>query len=82
MLGLKGFVAAIMGGLVSYPGAGVGGLVLGPIAQKLAEQILHDDIARIWVDHYNTPLIFGSYVSGYIPQPVGADLYDFVEVTK
>ena len=49
---------------------------------KQSEQILHDDIARIWVDHYNTPLIFGSYVSGYIPQPVGADLYDFVEVTK
>jgi branched-chain amino acid transport system permease protein len=29
MLGLKGFVAAIMGGLVSFPGAVVGGLVLG-----------------------------------------------------
>jgi branched-chain amino acid transport system permease protein len=29
MLGLKGFVAAIMGGLISVPGAVVGGLVLG-----------------------------------------------------
>jgi branched-chain amino acid transport system permease protein len=29
MLGLKGFVAAIMGGLVSAPGAVIGGLVLG-----------------------------------------------------
>jgi branched-chain amino acid transport system permease protein len=29
MLGLKGFVAAIMGGLVSAPGAVLGGLVLG-----------------------------------------------------
>jgi len=29
MLGLKGFVAAIMGGLLSVPGAVVGGLVLG-----------------------------------------------------
>lgn len=28
-LGLKGFVAAIMGGLVSFPGAVLGGLVLG-----------------------------------------------------
>jgi branched-chain amino acid transport system permease protein len=31
MLGLKGFVAAIMGGLVSYPGAVLGGLVLGVV---------------------------------------------------
>jgi len=31
MLGLKGFVAAIMGGLVSFPGAVVGGLVLGVV---------------------------------------------------
>lgn len=29
MLGLKGFVAAIMGGLVSFPGVVVGGLALG-----------------------------------------------------
>jgi branched-chain amino acid transport system permease protein len=29
MLGLKGFVAAIMGGLLSVPGAVIGGLVLG-----------------------------------------------------
>jgi branched-chain amino acid transport system permease protein len=31
MLGLRGFVAAIMGGLVSAPGAVVGGLVLGVV---------------------------------------------------
>jgi branched-chain amino acid transport system permease protein len=29
ILGLKGFVAAIMGGLVSFPGAVLGGLILG-----------------------------------------------------
>jgi branched-chain amino acid transport system permease protein len=29
MLGLKGFVAAIMGGLLSVPGAVIGGLLLG-----------------------------------------------------
>ena len=31
MLGLKGFVAAIMGGMVSYPGAVLGGLILGVV---------------------------------------------------
>jgi branched-chain amino acid transport system permease protein len=35
MLGLRGFVAAIMGGLVSAPGAVVGGLVLG-VVENLA----------------------------------------------
>jgi branched-chain amino acid transport system permease protein len=34
ILGLKGFVAAIMGGLVSLPGAVVGGLILG-IAENI-----------------------------------------------
>jgi len=39
MLGLKGFVAAIMGGLVSYPGAVVGGLVLG-VAENIGAGVL------------------------------------------
>jgi peptide/nickel transport system substrate-binding protein len=45
-----------------------------------ADQMLHDDVARIWIDHYNTPLIFSTKVTGYIPQPVGADYYEFVEI--
>jgi peptide/nickel transport system substrate-binding protein len=49
---------------------------------KQIEQILHDDIARIWVAHNNTPLIFASNISGYIPQPVGADYFEFVVVEK
>ena len=47
---------------------------------KQAEQILHDDVARLWVAHNQTPLILSSKVSGYIPQPVGADYYEFVEI--
>ena len=46
------------------------------------EQMLHDDVARIWIAHNNTPLIFSSAVSGYIPQPVGADYMEFVEIAK
>jgi branched-chain amino acid transport system permease protein len=39
MLGLKGFVAAIMGGLISAPGAVVGGIVLG-VAENVGAGIL------------------------------------------
>jgi peptide/nickel transport system substrate-binding protein len=44
-----------------------------------AEQMLYDDVARVWIAHNNTPLIFSSSVDGYIPQPVGADYFEFVE---
>jgi peptide/nickel transport system substrate-binding protein len=42
------------------------------------EQILHDDVARVWIGHNNTPLIFSTKVSGYVAQPVGADYYEWV----
>ncbi|MEJ2210951.1 MAG: ABC transporter substrate-binding protein [Anaerolineae bacterium] len=42
------------------------------------EQLLHDDAARLWVVHNNTPLLFSRKVSGYQPQPVGADYYQGV----
>jgi peptide/nickel transport system substrate-binding protein len=41
-----------------------------------AETLLYEDAARIWIAHNNTPLIFSSKVSGYVPQPVGADYYE------
>lgn len=43
-----------------------------------AEQILYDDVARIWIAHNNTPLIFSSSIDGYGAQPVGADYFEFV----
>ena len=46
------------------------------------EQLLHDDVARLWIAHNNTPLVFASNVSGYIPQPVGADYFEFVEIAE
>ncbi|MGD2177642.1 MAG: ABC transporter substrate-binding protein [Anaerolineae bacterium] len=46
-----------------------------PIYEQI-EQLLHDDVARLWIAHNNTPLIFSSKVSGYVPQPVGADYYE------
>ncbi len=47
---------------------------------KQVENLLHDDVARLWVAHNNTPLVFSSAVSGYVPQPVGADYFEGVVV--
>ncbi len=47
---------------------------------KEAEQMLHDDIARVWLFHQETPFIFSSRVSGYQPQAVDADNYKDVIV--
>jgi len=44
--------------------------------------LLHDDVARLWIVHNNTPLLFSSKVSGYIPQPVGADYYEFTVIEQ
>jgi len=46
------------------------------------EVLLHDDVARLWVVHNNTPLLFSSKVSGYVPQPVGADYYEFTVIEQ
>ncbi len=40
------------------------------------EQLLHDDVARLWIAHNNTPLLFSNKISGYVPQPVGADYFE------
>ena len=47
---------------------------------KQAEELMHNDLTRLWVAHNNTPLIFSSKVKGYVAQPVGADYYEFVEI--
>jgi len=45
---------------------------------RQAEQMLHDDVARIWLGHNNTPLILSAAVQGYVPQPVGAENFEHV----
>jgi ABC-type transport system substrate-binding protein len=40
------------------------------------EVLLYDDTARLWVVHNNTPLLFAKEISGYVPQPVGADYFE------
>jgi peptide/nickel transport system substrate-binding protein len=50
------------------------------VLYRQVEQLLHDDVARLWVVHNSTPLIFLTRVSGYVPQPVGADCYEWVVI--
>ena len=49
---------------------------------KEAEQMLHDDVARICFAHQATPIILAAYVSGYQPQAVDADNYNLVVLNK
>jgi peptide/nickel transport system substrate-binding protein len=48
---------------------------------KEADQMLHDDIARIWLAHNATPIILLAGVQGYQPQAVDADNYTNVTIT-
>ncbi len=50
-----------------------------PMYQE-AEQMLHDDIARIWLVHQATPILLSANVTGYQPQAVDADNYNLVVV--
>jgi peptide/nickel transport system substrate-binding protein len=48
---------------------------------KEADQMLHDDVARIWLFHTTLPLIFSTKVAGYVAQVVDADNYQDVTVS-
>lgn len=50
-----------------------------PLYQQ-AEQILADDVGRLFIAHTGVPLAFSSCVSGYVTNPVATELYKFVNV--
>jgi peptide/nickel transport system substrate-binding protein len=52
-----------------------------PLYQQ-ADQILHDEIARIWLVHQATPIILSTKISGYQPQAVDADNYNAVVINQ
>jgi peptide/nickel transport system substrate-binding protein len=52
-----------------------------PIYEQV-EQLLYEDVARVWIVHNNTPLLFSQKISGYVPQPVGADYYEGVVIEE
>lgn len=50
-----------------------------PIYQQV-EQIQHDEVARLYIAHTGVPLAFSNRVSGYVPSPLGTELFKFVSV--
>lgn len=50
-----------------------------PLYQQ-ADQMLHDDVARIWLVHQATPILLSANVTGYQPQAVDADNYNLVVI--
>lgn len=47
---------------------------------RRAEQILHDDVARLFIAHNRTPLALSTRVVGYVPSPTGTEAFDTVEL--
>jgi peptide/nickel transport system substrate-binding protein len=52
-----------------------------PLYQQ-ADQILHDEAARVWLVHQATPIVLSKLVSGYQPQAVDADNYYGITLAK
>lgn len=50
-----------------------------PIYQQV-DQIMHDEVGRIYIAHSGVPLAFRSRVSGYVTNPLGTEHFKFVSV--
>ncbi len=47
---------------------------------RQAEQMLHDDVARLFIANNQPPLAFSKRVRGYVPHPTGSEYFNTVEV--
>jgi peptide/nickel transport system substrate-binding protein len=47
---------------------------------RQAEQMLHQAAARLFLAHNRTPLAFSKRITGYIPNPTGAESFRTVAV--
>jgi len=45
---------------------------------RQAEQILHDDVGRLFIAHNQPPLAFAKRVKGYVPNPTGSEYFNTV----
>jgi peptide/nickel transport system substrate-binding protein len=47
---------------------------------RQAEQLLHDDIGRLFIANNQPPLAFAKRVKGYVPHPTGSEYFNTVEL--
>ncbi|MFB3818134.1 MAG: ABC transporter substrate-binding protein [Candidatus Methylomirabilales bacterium] len=47
---------------------------------RKAEQMIHDDVARIFIAHNQPPLPFLKRVKGYVPNPTGSEYFNTVSL--
>ena len=47
---------------------------------RQAEQMLHDDVGRLFIANNRPPLAFSKRVTGYVPHPTGSEYFDTVEI--
>lgn len=47
---------------------------------RRAEQMIHDDVARIFIANNQPPLGFAKKVKGYVPNPTGVEFFNTVQV--
>ena len=49
---------------------------------RKAEQMIHDDVARIFIANNQPPLPFSKKVKGYVPNPTGSEFFNTVSIEK
>ena len=47
---------------------------------RQAEQMLHDDVGRLFIANNQPPLALSKRVKGYVPHPTGSEYFNTVEV--
>ena len=70
MLGLKAFVAAVLGGIGSIPGAMVGGLVIG-VVESLTKAYIGTITAGVITSAFSDAIVFGILIIVLLVKPSG-----------
>jgi len=49
---------------------------------RKAEQMIHDDVARIFIANNQPPLPFSKKVKGYVANPTNSEFFNTVSIEK